>query len=302
MEEKQCRYLERPGPPRLRPVAYFSAEYGLHHSLPFYAGGLGFLAGDFLKECSDLSVPLVAVGFMYPEGYFRQYIREDGWQEHAQQVLDRDAASISRVLDKQGQQVVVKVPLIDPPIHVAVWKTEVGRICLYLMDTDIEMNDPWNRGISAQLYSGDVEQRLRQEIVLGIGGSQVLETLDIQYAALHLNEGHPAFALLEDIRDLVQGGMGFEAASEKVRGRTVFTTHTPVPAGHDVFPFHLMEKYFHSYWPSLGLDHDRFLQLGINPEKQDAGFNMTVLALRMSGHRNGVSRKHDKRCPCTHMD
>ena len=289
---KECSYLEKTRDPNLRPIAYFSAEYGLHHSLPFYAGGLGFLAGDFIKECSDLSVPLVAMGFMYPEGYFRQYIREDGWQEQAHQVLDRDAASISRVLDENGQQVVVKVPLIDPPIHVAVWKTEVGRVCLYLMDTDIDMNDPWNRGISAQLYSGDVEQRLRQEIVLGIGGSQVLEKLGIRYSALHLNEGHPAFALLEDIRDLVQTGMTFEEASQRIRVKTVFTTHTPVPAGHDVFPFHLMEKYFHSYWPSLGLDHDRFLELGIHPEKRDSGFNMTVLALRMSGYCNAVSRKH----------
>jgi starch phosphorylase len=292
IEQSECYYLERTRDPNLKPIAYFSAEYGLHHSLPFYAGGLGFLAGDFLKECSDLAVPLVAVGFMYPEGYFRQYIRDDGWQEHAHQVLDRDAASISRVLDENGQQVVVKVPLIDPPIHVAVWKTEVGRVCLYLIDTDMDMNDPWNRGISAQLYSGDVEQRLRQEIVLGIGGSQILEKLGIQYSALHLNEGHPAFALLEDIRDFVQTGVSFEKASEQVKARTVFTTHTPVPAGHDVFPFYLMEKYFHAYWPSLGLEHDRFLQLGIHPEKQDAGFNMTVLALKMSGHRNAVSQKH----------
>ncbi len=290
--ERTCRYLKELGDRKMQPIAYFSAEYGLHHSLPFYAGGLGFLAGDFMKECSDLGLPLVAVGFMYPEGYFRQYIREDGWQEQAHQVLDRDAASISRVLDQNGQQVVVKVPLIDPPIHVAVWKTEVGRVCLYLIDTDIDMNDPWNRGVSAQLYSGDVEQRLRQEIVLGIGGSEVLEKLGIRYSALHLNEGHPAFALLEDIRDLVQTGMSFEKASEQIKARTVFTTHTPVPAGHDVFPFHLMEKYFHTYWPSLGLNHDRFLQLGIHPEKRDSGFNMTVLALRMSGYCNAVSRKH----------
>jgi starch phosphorylase len=292
IEERECCDLERTRDSNLKPIAYFSAEYGLHHSLPFYAGGLGFLAGDFLKECSDLAVPLVAVGFMYPEGYFRQYIREDGWQEHAHQVLDRDAASISRVLDENGQQEIVKVPLIDPPIHVAVWKTKVGRVCLYLMDTDIDLNDPWNRGISAQLYSGDLEQRLRQEIVLGIGGSQIFETLGIRYSALHLNEGHPAFAVLEDIRDLVQTGVSFEKAREQIKARTIFTTHTPVPAGHDVFPFHLMEKYFHSYWPSLGLDHDRFLQLGIHPEKPDLGFNMTALALRMSGHRNAVSQKH----------
>ena len=292
LELKGCRYLENIADPSIQPIAYFSAEYGLHHSIPFYAGGLGFLAGDIMKECSDVSVPLVAIGFMYPEGYFRQRIREDGWQEHTDQILDRDAASISRVLNANGEQVVVKVPLIEPPIHIAVWKIAVGRVCLYLMDTDIEINDPWNRGISARLYTGDVEHRLRQEIVLGIGGSEVLETLGIKYSVLHLNEGHPAFALLEGIRDLVQAGMSYEEAAHQVKSTTVFTTHTPVPAGHDVFPFPLMEKYFHSYWSALGLDHDSFLQLGIHPKEPHAGFNMTAFALRMSGHRNAVSRKH----------
>jgi starch phosphorylase len=292
IEAKGCRYLENVTDPSIQPIAYFSAEYGLHHSIPFYAGGLGFLAGDFIKECSDVSVPLVAIGFMYPEGYFCQRIREDGWQEHSDQILDRDAASISRVLNEKGKQVVVKVPLIEPPIHVAVWKIAVGRVCLYLMDTDIEINDPWNRGISARLYAGDVEQRLRQEIVLGIGGSEVLESLGIKHSVLHLNEGHPAFALLEGIRDLVQGGMSYEEAQHRVTATTVFTTHTPVPAGHDKFPFQLMEKYFHSYWPALGLDHDSFLQLGIHPEEPHAGFNMTAFALRMSGYCNGVSKRH----------
>lgn len=292
IEPKGCRYLENLSDPYVHPIAYFSAEYGLHHSLPFYAGGLGFLAGDFMKECSDLDVPLVAVGFMYPEGYFRQRIREDGWQEHSDQILDRDAAPISRVVNENGEQVVVKVPLIEPPIHVAVWKIAVGRVCLYLMDTDIEINDPWNRGISARLYTGDVEQRLRQEIVLGIGGSEILETLGIKHSVLHLNEGHPAFALLERIRDQVQGGMSCEEAARQVKATTVFTTHTPVAAGHDVFPFPLMEKYFHSYWPSLGLDHDSFLQLGVHPDTPHAGFNMAVFALRMAGYRNGVSKRH----------
>ena len=292
LELKGCRYLENITDTNIQPIAYFSAEYGLHHSIPFYAGGLGFLAGDIMKECSDVSVPLVAIGFMYPEGYFRQRIRDDGWQEHTDQILDRDAASISRVLNANGEQVVVKVPLIEPPIHIAVWKIAVGRVCLYLMDTDIEINDPWNRGISARLYTGDIEHRLRQEIVLGIGGSEVLETLGIKYSVLHLNEGHPAFALLEGIRDLVQAGMSYEEARHRVKATTVFTTHTPVPAGHDIFPFQLMEKYFHSYWPALGMDHDRFLQLGIHPKEPHAGFNMTAFALRMSGYCNGVSKRH----------
>ncbi len=274
------------------PIAYFSAEYGLHHSLPFYAGGLGFLAGDYIKECSDLRVPLVAVGFMYPEGYVRQRIREDGWQDSMDEILDRNSASISRVLNEAGDQLVVKVPFIEPPIYVDVWKVAVGRIPLYLMDTDIEVNDPWNRGISAHLYIGDLEQRLRQEIVLGIGGSQVLNTLGIRHSVLHLNEGHAAFALLERIRERAQEGMSYEEAARQVRSTSVFTTHTPVPAGHDVFPFQLMEKYFRSYWPTLGLDHDAFLQLGMHPKEFNAGFNMTAFALRMSGYHNGVSKRH----------
>ena len=273
-------------------IAYFSAEYGLHHSLPFYAGGLGFLAGDFIKECSDLRVPLVAVGFMYPEGYVRQQIREDGWQENLDETLDRDAASISRVLDEKGRQVVVKVPFIEPAVFVAVWKIAVGRVPLYLMDTDMEINDPWNRGISSRLYTGDIEQRLRQEIVLGIGGYQVLSALGVKPSILHLNEGHPAFALLEQIRERVREGSSYEEALDQVRDTSVFTTHTPVPAGHDVFPFSLMEKYFRSYWPTLGLDHDAFLQLGIHPNEPHAGFNMTAFALRMSGFHNGVSKRH----------
>ncbi|MCF8142375.1 MAG: alpha-glucan family phosphorylase [Deltaproteobacteria bacterium] len=289
---RECDLLRDVYLPDDRSIAYFSAEYGLHHSLPFYAGGLGFLAGDFLKECSDLSIPLIAVGFMYLQGYFRQKIREDGWQESHVEHFDREAASISRVFQPNGQELVVTVPLIDPPIFVKVWKIEVGRIPLYLLDTDHELNDPWNRIISSHLYVGDVEQRLRQEIVLGIGGSEVLESLGIRHSVLHLNEGHPAFAILERIRDRVNAGADFDRAARDIRDTTIFTTHTPVPAGHDVFPFHLIEKYFGSYWPDLGLDRDSFLSLGLHPEEPGAGFNMTALSLRMSGYRNAVSRKH----------
>ncbi|MBA3031438.1 MAG: glycosyltransferase family 1 protein [Desulfobacteraceae bacterium] len=278
--------------PQSTPIAYFSAEFGLHHSLPFYAGGLGFLAGDFIKECSDLRVPMVAMGFMYPGGYLHQLIREDGWQENVAQVLDRDAAPISRVFDDQGRHLIVRVPLIEPPIHVAVWKVTVGHVPLYLMDTDIEINDPWNRLISARLYTGDLEQRLRQEIVLGVGGSEVLEKMGIAHSVLHLNEGHAAFALLERIRDRILAGLSFEEGAKQISSTTVFTTHTPVKAGHDIFPFQLMEKYFNSFWPALKLDHDEFLQLGIHPEEPHAGFNMTAFALRMAGFRNAVSLKH----------
>jgi starch phosphorylase len=294
METKRCWFAEKIADHECLPIAFFSAEYGLHHSLPFYAGGLGFLAGDYLKECSDLGVPLVAVGFMYPEGYLRQKIRTDGWQENVDEVLDRDAAPIVRVLNEKGEQLIVRVPFIDPPIHVAVWKIAIGRISLYLVDTDIDINDPWNRSIAYHLYIGDLEQRLRQEIVLGIGGSEVLKSLDIKHSVLHLNEGHSAFGLLERIRERIDEGMSFDMAAEQVRATSIFTTHTPVPAGHDIFPFHLMDKYFSHYYPALGLSREGFFQLGVNPKETTAGFNMTAFALKMSNYRNGVSKKHGK--------
>lgn len=274
------------------PIAYFSSEYGLHRSLPFYAGGLGFLAGDHLKECSDLGIPLVAMGFMYPAGYLRQKVRVDGWQEHIAEVLDRDAAPIKRVLNDEGRQLVVKAPFIYPPIHVAVWKVSVGNVSLYLMDTDIELNDPWNRLISSQLYIGDIEQRLRQHIVLGIGGCEVLAALGIRHSMLHMNEGPPAFAILERIRKRMENSMGFDDAAQKIRDTTVFTTHTPVLSGHDIFPFYLMDRYFSHYYPKLGLDRDAFFQLGTHPEQPAAGFNMTAFALRMSANNNSVSKRH----------
>jgi glycogen phosphorylase len=292
MKTKQGWFSENIADPECLPIAYFSAEYGLHHSLPFYAGGLGFLAGDHIKECSDLGVPLVAVGFMYPEGYLRQKIRVDGWQDNVDEVLDRDSAPIERVLNEKGEQLIVKVPYIETPMYVAVWKVQVGRIPLYLMDTDFEMNDPWNRTMAYHLYIGDIEQRLRQEIVLGIGGSEVLSVLGIKHSLIHLNEGHSAFALLERIRKRIEEGMKFEEAAEDVRRTSIFTTHTPVPAGHDIFPFHLMDKYFYHYFPLLGLNRETFLQLGSYLGNPATGFNMTAFALRMSRYHNGVSQKH----------
>jgi glycogen phosphorylase len=273
-------------------IAYFSAEYGLHHSLPFYAGGLGFLAGDHLKECSDLGVPLVAVGFMYSGGYLHQHIRPDGWQDNITEVLDRDAAPIFRVLNDSGDQMVIRVPFIEPAVYVTVWRVNVGKIPLYLLDTDIPENIPENRTISHRLYTEQTEQRLRQEIVLGIGGQKVLSDLGIEFSALHLNEGHPAFAQLERIRERVAKGMTFEAAMVQVKGTSVFTTHTPVPAGNDIFPLDLMEKYFSPYYYQLGIDRDTFFQLGQHPCDSRAGFNMTAFALRITEYHNGVSKKH----------
>lgn len=290
-QNQVCWFTENVIPGECLPIAYFSLEYGLHHSLPFYAGGLGFLAGDHLKEASDLGIPMVAVGFMYPAGYGRQRINADGWQETVDEVLDRDAAPITRVLDGRGAQLTVQVPFTDPPIYVAVWQVMVGRIPLYLMDTDLEINDPGHRRISNHLYISDREQRLLQEIVLGIGGSQMLTAMGIKHSVLHMNEGHPALALLERVRERVEGGTNYEDALRQVRATSVFTTHTPVPAGHDVFPLDLMDKYICQCYPLL--DRDEFLKLGVSPtDAPGAGFNMTAFALRMSSYCNGVSRIH----------
>ena len=277
--------------PKKNTIAYFSAEYGLHHALPFYAGGLGFLAGDFLKECSDLGIPLVGVGFMYPEGYLRQMISPDGWQEGACEILDRKNVPIRKIVDAEGKPISIKVPIMDPPIHLEAWKVQVGKTSLYLIDTSSETNDPWNRAISDRLYTGDLESRLRQEIVLGIGGVRILQALGVDYSVLHLNEGHPAFAILERIREKVERGMTYRDAFEDVKSTTVFTTHTPVPAGHDIFTYPLMDKYFASYLPTLDLSREEFFRMGTNPDKPE-GFNMTAFALRSSAYRNGVSKKH----------
>jgi starch phosphorylase len=278
--------------PREHSIAYFSAEYGLHHALPVYAGGLGFLAGDYLKESSDLGFPSVGVGFMYPEGYLLQRITPDGWQAGACERLDRENAPVRRLRDDDGNPLLVDIPLLDSQIYVEVWKVQVGRTDLYLMDTAVDANDPWDRSISDRLYTGDPEQRLRQEIVLGIGGVRILKAMGIEPCVLHLNEGHPAFAILERIRGKVEGGMTLLEAEEHIRKTTVFTTHTPVPAGHDKFSFPLMEKYFDSYIRKIGMNQGEFFQLGIDPRDPASGFNMTAFALRMCDHRNCVSRRH----------
>ncbi|MFW6054693.1 MAG: alpha-glucan family phosphorylase [Thermodesulfobacteriota bacterium] len=289
-----CRELGVMSDASSQSIAYFSAEYGLHHSLPFYAGGLGFLAGDHLKECSDLGVPLLGVGFMYPRGYLLQRISENGWQEDVAQGLDREAATISKVLDSQENQMIVSVPLIQPKLNVAVWSIEVGRTRLYLLDTDIEQNEHRDREICGRLYVGDPEIRLRQEIILGLGGMEVLKALGRRQFVIHLNEGHPAFALLSKVHDLVAQGRSFDEAAKQVHAASIFTTHTPVPAGHDIFSRELIKRYFSSYWPSLGLDQDGFLELGEHRQSPQSGFNMTALALRLCGHCNGVSQEHGR--------
>ena len=246
------------------PMAYFSAEYAFHNSLPLYAGGLGVLAGDYIKECSDLAVPVVAIGLIYSRGYVSQKLRDDGWQEDQENVLDRTFDPVRPVLAKDGSQLTVQVPLFDPPVHVLVWRADIGRVPVYLLDTDIEKNQPWDRAIGYRLYTTESEQRLRQEIVLGIGGMCVLEALGIAPAGIHINEGHPGLALFERIRMLVEKGASFQEAAAKVRETSIFTTHTPLTAGTDVYPFPMFEKYFGHAYQRFGTDRDTLLQLGVS--------------------------------------
>jgi len=275
------------------PIAYFCAEYGLHHSVPIYSGGLGFLAGDILKEASDMGLPMVGIGFMYPKGYVRQFIGTDGWQNGAEEPIEKDVAPIERVLDKENNHFIIQVPFIDPPVYASVWKINVGRVTLYLLDTDIEKNDPWDRQISSRLYTSDMNQRLRQQIVLGIGGYRVLEELGIEYSILHLNEGHPAFALFERVRSFMENEkLSLDEAIQKVKKTSIFTTHTPLQAATDVYDFDMMSASFKDYWEKLGMNKEQFMSYGLNPDNPNAGFNMTVFGINMCNNRNAVSKKH----------
>jgi len=271
-------------------IAYFCAEFAVHSSLPIYSGGLGVLAGDTCKEASDLGLPFIAVGSLYPEGYFRQVIDADGHQQSTYARLKTLDAPILPLLADDGSQVIVTVPVGNREVRVAIWKAQAGRVPIYLMDTDIEANEPWDRDLSARLYGGDQQVRLRQEIILGMGGVRVLRAVGCRPKIHHLNEGHAAFAALELVKEYMQEGHTLEQGVALVRKATVFTTHTPVKAGHDEFPFYMMEEYFRPYWEGLGISRERFLSLGQTPD--GTSFSMTILALAMSGAANSVSRKH----------
>src|SRR5580765_8019232 len=273
-------------------IAYFSAEFALHQSLPIYAGGLGVLAGDHCKEASDLGVPLIGVGFMYPQGYFHQHISAEGWQEESYEKINWADAPIEQALTPDGRPCVTAVPLGDRSVLVAVWQVRVGRVKLYLLDTDLEENAPWDRDLSARLYGGDRETRIQQEIILGIGGVRTLRALGIEPAVFHLNEGHAGFVVLQRIRDLIEHGATFDAAVDEIRRTTIFTTHTPVPAGHDAFPFHLVETHLAGAWGTLGPNRERFLALGAYDNGGGPQFNMTALAIRSAGSTNAVSQLH----------
>ncbi|MDW7761419.1 MAG: alpha-glucan family phosphorylase [Acidobacteriota bacterium] len=274
------------------PIAYFSAEFGLHRSLPIYSGGLGVLSGDHLKEVSDLGLPLIAVGFLYEQGYFRQHIQPSGWQESVYPKLSPEKVALRPQLCENGECRTINLDVGDRVVHLQVWKVDVGRVPLYLMDTDHDGNAPWDRELTARLYGGDQEMRIQQEILLGIGGVRILRALGLEPSVWHINEGHSAFMLLDRLREYIAAGKSLAAAKKLVAESTVFTTHTPVPAGHDVFPYHLVEKYFHRFREDLGLSHDAFMDLGRTNGEHVSGFNMTGLALRLSGRANAVSRLH----------
>jgi starch phosphorylase len=276
-------------------IAYFSLEFALHSSLPLYAGGLGVLAGDYCKEASDLGIPLVGVGFMYPQGYFHQHISVDGWQNEIYDQLDYDNVAVRRVVQPDGKLLMVTVPFDSVSIHVSAWMVNLGRVKLYLLDTNLDENPQAYRGLSARLYGGDREMRLLQELVIGLGGVKMLRALGTNPVIWHANEGHTSFMMLERLRELVQKGDNVKNAIESVKASTVFTTHTPVPAGNDAFSIDLVEKYFHNFWGTLGLSRDAFMKLGTT-DSDKASFNMTVLGLRMAGYSNGVSQLHGQVC------
>jgi starch phosphorylase len=277
-----------------RQIAYFSAEFGLTECLQNYSGGLGILSGDHLKSASDLGLPLVGVGLLYQQGYFRQYLNADGWQQERNPQNDFYTLPIHLEYDKQGNPRTVSVDLPGRTVTAQIWCVQVGRVPLYVLDTNIPQNSEGDKGITGQLYGGDREMRIQQEIVLGIGGYRALKALGIRPSVYHLNEGHSAFLSLERCRDLMQEhGISFAEAREAAGAGITFTTHTPVPAGNDFFSPDLMVKYFSTYHGELGLNQHDFLALGRqNGDNLEEAYCMTVLALKMAGSANGVSKLH----------
>ena len=277
-------------------IAYFSAEFGIHECLPLYAGGLGILAGDHLKSASDLGVPIVGVGLLYQRGYFRQYLNIDGWQQEFYADHDLHSMPIELVRKSSGRPLTVSVEYPGQCVLAQVWCACIGRVKLYLLDTNINANSPSDRMITANLYGGDREMRIRQEIMLGIGGLKALSAMGINPAVCHMNEGHAAFMALERIRQLRNAhSMTFDEALEATKAGNVFTLHTPVKAGLDDFQVALIDKYFAGYFPRLGINRKQFLALGrINGDDDNETFKMPILALKLSSHRNGVSKMHGR--------
>ena len=275
-------------------IAYFSAEYGLDQTLAIYSGGLGILSGDHLKSASDLGVPLVAIGLLYKKGYFNQKINGNGIQETEYNDIDIENLPIESVKDSEGKDVLVALHFPKKKLYLKAWKVNVGRVELYLLDSDIEANIPEYREITKTLYGGDREMRIQQEIILGQGGVAMLKALGYNPTIYHMNEGHSSFLILELIYNLMkEKQVSFQIARDIVASKTVFTTHTPVPAGNDIFPIELVEKYFDGFWDSLAISKEEFLELGMKPnEENKTTFNMGILALKIAGKKNGVSKLH----------
>src|SRR5215210_874339 len=277
-----------------RPITYFSMEFGLHETLPIYSGGLGVLAGDHLKESSDLGLPLIAVGFMYAQGYFSQRISEDGWQEALNNMLDLKSLPALPVLDDSGGRLCVEVEFPDRTVSLGLWEIRVGRIPLYLLDSNLDPNTDFDKQLTARLYWSDLDRRVMQELLLGVGGVRALRALGYNPSVWHMNEGHAAFLTLERARELVEAGDTFEQALEKTRAQNVFTTHTPVAAGNDEFPLWLIEKYLAAFWPQLKVTRDQFFDVARHQMPQGEMFSMGILALRNSNGRNAVSELHGR--------
>lgn len=274
-------------------IAYFSAEYGLDEIVPIYSGGLGILSGDHLKSASDLGLPFVAMGLLYKNGYFHQRINSRGEQCSEYHNIDLYNLPISPVKDNLDEDIIIDIPLCGKTLYLKLWQINVGRIKLYLMDSDIEKNDEDFRSITLRLYGGDKEMRIRQEIVLGMAGVKALKVLGYNPTVYHMNEGHSSFLTLELIKNIMQEKqVSFQIAKEIATVQTVFTTHTPVPAGNDIFDIPLVEKYFDGFWNILGISKDEFLKLGMPGEELEPGFNMGILALKIAGKKNGVSKLH----------
>ncbi len=274
-------------------VAYFSCEYGLDECLPVYSGGLGILSGDHLKSSSDLGIPLVGIGLLYQEGYFQQYLNNDGFQQERYPTNDWYNMPVTQETDANGRPIQISVELEDEDVYVRVWRVQVGRTPLYLLDTNFPENDPEYRKITSRLYGGDREMRIRQEIVLGIGGVRALDALGVTPTVFHINEGHSAFLAIERIRQLMDAhDITFPEAWEIVWASNAFTTHTPVPAGNETFSIDLIQKYFTTYAKEIGMTLDQFIEFGQEKPGKSTVFSMTVLALRMSAFCNGVSKLH----------
>ena len=275
-------------------IAYFSAEYGLDQILPIYSGGLGILSGDHLKSASDLGIPIVAVGLLYRNGYFTQYINGKGNQETEYKDIDIDTLPITKVKGEDGEDLIIYLKFPKKGLYLKVWQINVGRVKLYLLDSDIDENIEEYRNITTTLYGGNQETRIQQEMILGMAGVSLLKSLKINPTVYHMNEGHSAFLTLELIKNIIkEKKVSFDIAKEIVTSKTVFTTHTPVPAGNDIFPLELVRKYFKDFWIKLGISEEEFLAPGMKPDsKNETGFNMGILALKIAGKKNGVSKLH----------